>query len=72
MKIRLASTLTSIGTWYVRSLIRCRKLEEFSRELDNYKVVVNGILEAKCPGTGEVTTDNDYKLFYIGQDKVKK
>ena len=43
--IKLASSITTIGTWNVRPLSRCGKLEELSRELDRYRWDIIGMSE---------------------------
>ena len=58
--IKLASSITTIGTWNVRTLSRCGKLEELSRELDRYRWDVIGLSEIRWLGTGEETTDNGH------------
>ena len=68
----MKSNITSIGTWNVRSLARCGKLEELNRELDNYKWDVIAIEEIRWTGTGDVTTDIGHKLMYSYQDKLKR
>ena len=70
--IKLASSIMTIGTWNVRTLSRCGKLEELSRELDRYRWDVIGLSEIRWLGTGEETTDNGHTLLYSGQEKLKR
>ena len=69
--IKQASSITTIGTWNVRTLSRCEKLEELSRELDRYRLDVIGLSEIRWLGTGEETTDNGHKLLYSGHKKTE-
>ena len=68
----LESNITTIGTWNVRTLCRCGKLEELSKELDRYKWDIIGLAETKWVGTREETTDNGHKFFYSGHEKLKR
>ena len=68
--IQLASSITTIGTWNVRTLSRCGKLEELSRELDSYRWDVIGLSEIRWIGTGEETIYNRHKFLYSEKEKL--
>ena len=68
-KIKLPDTITTIGTWNVRTLRRCGKIHELTNELDRYQLDIVGLSETRMTGSGELTTDAGHKLFYSGQDK---
>ena len=56
----------------MRTLSRCGKLEELSRELERYRWDVIGFTEIRWIRTGEEITDHGHKLFYSGHDKLKR
>ena len=60
----MTSKITTIGTWKVRSLSRCGKLEKLGRELENYKWIVIGLAEIRWKGTVKEITDNGHTLLY--------
>ena len=68
-KIKMASNITTVGTWNVRSLAKCGKLEELCRELENYKW---DIIEVRWKGTGEEVSDNGHTFLYSGQNRLKR
>ena len=70
-KIKMASNITTIGTWNVRSLAKFGKLEELCRELENYKWDIIGLSEVRWKGTGEEVSDNGHTFLYSGQIKKK-
>ena len=72
INIKLASSITTIVMWNVRTLSRYEKLEELSRELDRYSWDVIGLSEIIWLGTSEETTDNGHKFLYSGQEKLKR
>ena len=67
----MASNITTIGTWNVRSLAKCGKLEELCRELENYKWDIIGLSEVRWKGTGELS-DNGHTFLYSGQNRLKR
>ena len=50
--------MTTIGTWNVRTLQQCRKIEELERELEKYRWHVLGLAEVRWKVTGEKVTGN--------------
>ena len=66
IKIKLPEIITTIATWNVRTLRKCCRIEELTRELERYKWHIIGLSEIRLTGSGELTTDG-HKLFYRGQ-----
>ena len=67
--IKLPTTGTTVGTWNVRTLYQCGKLEELTHELKRYKWDVLGLAEVRWTGFGETTTDEGHKIWYCGEEK---
>ena len=67
-KQRLIS-ITTFGTWNVRSLRSCGRLEELANELDRYRWNIIGLSETRWSGNGEVITQHCHKFIYSGLDK---
>ena len=61
--IKLYNAITTIGTWNVRTLIRCGKINE------RYKWNIIGLSETRLTGSGEILTEAGHKLYYSGQSK---
>ena len=62
-------TITSIGTWNVRTLNRTEKIEELTNELSRYKWDIVGISETRLHFCGELTTNKGHKIYYSGREK---
>lgn len=59
---------TVIGTWNVRTLHGCGKVEELENEMERYRWDILGISEVRWTGIGEVTTDKGHKIWFSGDD----
>lgn len=71
-KIKTINNTTTIGTWNVRTLQPCGKLEGLEHELEKYRWHVIGLAEVRWKGTGERKTDNGNVIWYSGRkDKHK-
>ena len=62
--IRLPKTITSIGTWNVRTLNRTGKIKELTNELSRYKWDIVGLSETRLNGCGELTTNEGHNIYY--------
>ena len=72
-KLRTINNITTIGTWNVRTLQPCGKIEELERELDKYRWHFLGLVVVRWKGTGEKVTDNDNMIWYNGSaDKYQQ
>ena len=60
--LKIPKSIITIGTWNVRTLRRCGKLEELTNELKRYRLDIIGLAETRMIGTGELTNDNGHKL----------
>ena len=49
----MPKTVTTIGTWNIRTNRRIGKMEELIRELNRYKWDIIGLTETELPGNGE-------------------
>ena len=67
--IKLSNAITTIGTWNVRTLRRCGKINELTNELERYKWNIIGLSETRLTGSGEILTEAGHKLYYSGQSK---
>ena len=67
--IRLPKTITSIGTWNVRTLNITGKIEELTNELSRYKWDIVGFAETRLHICGELTTNEGHKIYYSGREK---
>ena len=45
--------------------LRCGKLEELGREIENYTWDAIGLVETRRKGTGEEITDNDHTYILV-------
>ena len=64
--LKLPKSIITIGTWNVRILRRCVKLEELTNELKQYRYDIIGLAETSMTGTGYLTTYDGHKLYYSG------
>ena len=55
---------TIIGTWNVRSLHACGKVQELTHELKSYRWDILGLAEVRWTEFGETTTDEGHKIWY--------
>ena len=58
-----------IGTWNVRSLRQCGKMEVLVQEMDQMNWNVLGISEMRWKGIDEGTTEDRHKIWYSGNEK---
>ena len=65
---KLATEETTIGTWNVRTLNRCGKVEELEHELKRYQWQVIGLSEVRWTGIGETTTQDGHKIWFSGHE----
>jgi len=66
--LRLPNEKIVIGTWNVRTLYACGKLNELTHELVRYTWDIIGLEEVRWFGIGEMVTDEGHKLWYTGED----
>ena len=59
---------TTIGTWNVRTLHRCGKVEELEHELRRYQWQVIGLSEMRWTGIGETMTEDGHKIWFSGHE----
>ena len=67
-KLSMVKNEVKIGTWNVRSLSDIRKVEVLANELKTIQWNIVGIAEMRWLGIGEMTTDDDHKVWYSGDD----
>ena len=63
---------TTIGTWNVRCLRACGKVQELTHELKRCRRDVLGLAEVRWTGFGETSTDEGHKIWYCGEDSKQK
>ena len=68
--LALSKEGTTMGTWNVRTLHQCGKVNELTHELKRYQWDIIGLAEVRWTGFGEVTTDEGHKIWYSG-DSIK-
>ena len=66
--LKLPTVETTIGTWNVRTLYRCGKVEELEHELRRYQWQVIGLSEVRWTGRGETTTEDGHKIWFSGHE----
>ena len=64
--IKTLDRITTVGTWNVRTLQPCGKVEELEHELKRYRWNVIGLAEVRWKGNGEKTTDSGNVIWYSG------
>ena len=69
LKRNVAKEEMMIGTWNVRSLRQCGKMEVLVQEMDQMNWNVLGISEMRWKGIGEGTTEDGHKIWYSGNEK---
>ena len=67
--LQLARSETSIGTWNVRTLHACGKVQELMHALSPYNWDIIGLCEVRWTGCGETTTDEGHKIWFAGDEK---
>ena len=67
---RLPTEGTTIGTWNVRTLHQCGKVNELTHELKRYQWDIVGLAKVRWTGFGEVTTDEGHKIWYSGDSTI--
>ena len=60
-----------IGTWNVRTLYQCGKLENVKKEMTRLKINILGISETRWLKNGNFIID-DFKMIYSGGDKHER
>ena len=68
--IRLPTEGVTIGTWNVRTLHQCSRVNELTNELKQYQWDIIGLAEACWAGFREITTDEGHKIWY-SRDSTK-
>lgn len=58
-----ANTITRIGTWNVRTLYQCGRLEQLLHEFDNYRLDILGVSEMRWTGNGKMISDGKIVLY---------
>lgn len=66
-KLLFPKTVTSIGTWNVRTLYDTWKSAQVAREMDKYGVQVLGLSEVGWIAFGKVTLASGHELLHSGQ-----
>ena len=59
---RLPTEEVTIGTWNVRTLHQCGKVQELEHELKRYKWDILGLSEVRWTGVGETGTEEGHKM----------
>ena len=59
------------GTWNMRTLYQCGKLENVKKEMTRLKINILGINEMRWPKNGYFMIDN-FKMIYSGGDKHER
>ncbi|OCT72028.1 hypothetical protein XELAEV_18035012mg [Xenopus laevis] len=57
---------TKIGFWNVRTMWETGKLKQVVKEMEEYKIDILGLSEARWTDYGEVKLPNDYIFIYSG------
>ncbi|XP_017334791.3 craniofacial development protein 2-like [Ictalurus punctatus] len=57
------NTIRRIGTWNVRTLYQCGRLEQLLHEFDNYRLDILGVSEMRWTGNGKMTSDGKIVLY---------
>ena len=63
---KLPTQKITIGTWNVRTLHACGKVQELEHELKRYQWDIIGLAEMRWIGFGEKTTDEGHRIWYSG------
>ena len=58
----------NIGTWNVRTLNACGKVNELEHELKRYQWDIIGLAEMRWTGFGETTSEDGHKIWYSGDE----
>ena len=66
--IKLQTQVTTIGTWNVRTLHACGKINELTHELERYRWDILGLAETRWTGLGETTTEEGHKMWFSGDE----
>ena len=65
---KMASGKVNIGTWNVRTLYACGKVNELEHELKRYQWDILGLVEMRWTGFGETTSEDGHKIWYSGEE----
>ena len=65
---KMASEKVNIGTWNVRTLYACGKVNELEHELKRYQWDILGLAEMRWTGFGETTSEDGHKIWYSGEE----
>ena len=71
-ELKLLGQVFTVGTWNVRTLSTTGKLKELCHTMEKYTWNVIGLAEVRWTGTGEVTTEEGHKLWYMGEDQTRE
>ena len=71
-EIRIAGQDFTVGTWNVRTLSAVGKLKELCHTMERYTWNILGLSEVRWPGSGEMTTEEGHKIWYIGEDHKRE
>ena len=66
--IKLPSKNVTIGTWNVRTLYACGKINELEHELKEYNWDIIGLSEVRWKGIGETMTEEGNKIWFSGHE----
>ena len=66
--IKLQNQVTTIGTWNVRTLHACGKINELTHELERYRWDILGLAETRWTGLGETSTEEGHKMWFSGDE----
>ena len=69
---KLPTEETTIGTWNVRTLNGCGKVEVLEHELKRYQWQIIGLSEVRWTGIGETTTNDGHKIWFSGHETAHK
>ena len=62
--LKLVYGKVNIGTWNVRTLNACGKVNELEHELKRYQWDIIGLAEMRWTGFGETTSEDGHKIWY--------
>ena len=65
---RLPKEGTTIGTWNVRSLHACGKVQELTHGFKRHRLDILSLAKVRWTGFGETTTDERLKIWHCGED----
>ena len=69
MAVASPKIVMKVGCWNVRTMFAAGKLEEVSREMNNYGLDILGISEARWTGSGKTVGPQGEVILYSGDDR---